>query len=128
MLDISMKVVFYIKDNNRAPAEEYLKNLKNKRYLAKMVALVDKLCEEDGKLPKPYAKNVGNKIWELRAHFGGRIFYFSNIGTKIVLLDGITKKTNKIPAKDLHRVKKYYKEYKLNLREKEYDSKLYHKD
>jgi len=122
------KVVFYIKDNNKAPAEEYLKNLKSKQYLAKIIALIDKLREEGGKLPEPYAKKVVDKIWELRAHFGGRVFYFSNIGSKIVLLDGITKKTNRIPAKDLHRIKNYYKEYKSNLKEKEYDSKLYHKN
>lgn len=125
---MDIKVVFYIKDNNKAPAEEYLKNLKSKQYLAKIIALIDKLREEGGKLPAPYAKKVVDKIWELRAYFGGRIFYFSNIGSKIVLLDGITKKTNKIPARDLERIKNYYKEYIANLKEKEYDSKLYHKN
>ena len=82
---MDIKIVFYVKDSGKAPAEEYLKNLKNKRDLAKVVALIDKLREEDGKLPEPYAKKVIDKVWELRAYVGGRIFYFSNIGNKVVL-------------------------------------------
>ena len=73
---MSTKIVFYVKSGGGAPAEEYLKKLKNKRYLAKAIALIDKLGEENGKLPQPYAKKVFNKIWELRLFFGGRIFIF----------------------------------------------------
>ncbi|MFA5966897.1 MAG: type II toxin-antitoxin system RelE/ParE family toxin [Patescibacteria group bacterium] len=119
--------VFYVKSGGKAPAEEYLKGLKNKKHLAKIVAMIDKLQERGGKLPEPYAKKVVDKIWELRFYFGGRIFYFSRIGQKIVLLEGITKKRDKISSQDLERIQEYYKDYLTNLREKGYDSKLYHK-
>ena len=125
---MGIKAVFYVKSGGKAPAEEYLKGLKNKNYLVKVVALIDKLLEEKGKLPEPYAKKVIDKIWELRSHFGGRVFYFSQIGQKIVLLEGITKKTDKIAIHDLQRIKGYYQDYQLTLKEKEYDSELYHKN
>ncbi|MFA5010303.1 MAG: type II toxin-antitoxin system RelE/ParE family toxin [Patescibacteria group bacterium] len=115
------RVVYYLKSNNRAPVEEYLKGLKNKRDVAKMVALVDKLREEKGVLPFPHAKNVEKKIWELRATFGGRVFYFITLGKKIVLLDGITKKSDRIPQKDLDRIREHYRDYIQYQREKSYD-------
>ncbi|MBU1083174.1 type II toxin-antitoxin system RelE/ParE family toxin [Patescibacteria group bacterium] len=125
---MDIKAVFYVKSGGKAPVEEYLKGLKNKNDLAKVVALIDKLLEEEGKLPAPHAKKVVDKIWELRSHFGGRVFYFSQIGQKIVLLDGITKKTDKIAIHDLRRVKGYYQDYQITLKERGYDSKLYHKN
>lgn len=124
---MKIKTVFYVKSGGKAPAEEYLKGLKNKRFLSKALALIDKLQERGGTLPEPYAKKVVDKIWELRLYFGGRIFYFSYINQKIVLLDGITKKSNRVPIKDIERVKEYYEDYRVKLKEKSYDSKLYHK-
>lgn len=115
------KVVYYLKSNKRAPAEEYLKGLKNKRDIARMVALIEKLREDNGRLPYPHAKNVEKKIWELRATFGGRVFYFITIGKKIVLLDGATKKANRIPNKDLKKIREYYQDYLQNHYEKSYD-------
>lgn len=115
------RVVYYLKSNNRAPAEEYLKGLKNKQDIARMVALIEKLREEKGQLPFPHAKNVEKKIWELRATFGGRIFYFVAIGKKIILLDGITKKSDRIPNKDLKRIRGYYRDYLQSNHEKSYD-------
>lgn len=44
-------------------------------------------------------------------------------GSKIVLLDGYTKKTKKIPLRILKRVKKYYLDYLKYGHEKPYDRK-----
>ena len=89
--------------------------------IARMVALIEKLREENGQLPYPHAKHVEKKIWELRATYGGRVFYFIALGKKIVLLDGITKKTNRIPKTDLDKIREYYQDYSQNQREKSYD-------
>lgn len=122
------RVVFYLKSNRKAPAEEYIQKLGNKRYIAQILALIDKLREEKGRLPYPFAKHIESKIWELRAHFGGRVLYFVNAGRKIILLDGFTKQKDKIPNKDLDRIRGYYQDYKSNPREKRYDSRIYHKN
>jgi len=126
--DKQYRAVYYLKSGRKAPAEEYIKKLKDKRSVAQVVALIDKLLEENGQLPFPFAKRVEDKIWELRAHFGGRVFYFVNTGRKIILLEGITKKADRIPNQDLKRIRNYYIDYLATRREKRYDSKLYHKN
>lgn len=105
-----MKAYFYLKQNNRSPLEEYISKIRQKREIAIIKALIDKLIEENGILPPPFAKKVFGKIWELRSRLGNRIFYTIHNG-KIILLDGYTKKQDKIPRRKIIQVQNYYHDY-----------------
>lgn len=57
----------------------------------------------------PRSKKVDDNLFELRGH-QVRVFYMFLPGRRIVLLDGIIKKTDEIPKRDLQRVRQYKRE------------------
>ena len=52
-------------------------------------------------LRSPYVEHVEGPIWELRAEFGGRVFYFAHSGRRFVLLHGYRKKSQKAPRREI---------------------------
>ena len=108
---MQIKVYYFIRENGRAPVEEYLKTISDLRQIAAIQAVIEKLIAYSGRLPRPHAAHIAGKIWELRTRFGNRIFYFIHDGPAIILLDGHTKKRNRIETRVLVRVQKLYKEY-----------------
>ena len=67
------------------------------------VALLLALREHGNQLRPPRSKALEEDLFELRGH-AVRIFYLFLPGRRIVLLDGIIKKTNRIPKDDLKRI------------------------
>jgi hypothetical protein len=106
-----IKAYIFLKSSGRSPLEDYLRSIDSKRELAYIHATIDRLVQNDGKLPLPYAKKVREKIWELRSPLGNRIFYFIDTGQEIILLDGYTKKRDRIEPRILARVLNHYQEY-----------------
>lgn len=74
-----------------------------------------KLLESMGKsLKGPHVDHFEGELWELRIKFASdisRIFYFYPSPTKIVLLHGFVKKTQKTPKREIEIAKKRLKEY-----------------
>ena len=65
-------------------------------------------------LREPYSSPMGNGIFELRTKQGTnitRVFYFFLVGQKVVLTNGLVKKTQKTPKADLDLAKKYKTDY-----------------
>ena len=97
-----MKVVYFVTESGRRPAEEFVKSL-NVRSKEKFFSAVE-LLEEFGKeLPSPHAKYIGDEVFELR--FEGvegsvRVLYFFFDGEKAVLTNGFIKKSNKTPKNE----------------------------
>ena len=94
-----MKVVYFVTDSGRKPVEEFVNslNIHSQRKFVSAVELLEALGKE---LTVPHAKNIGNRIFELR--FEGiegttRVLYFFFDGEKAVLTNGFIKKTNKTP-------------------------------
>lgn len=108
---MKIKAFYFVRANGRVPVEEYLKTINNQRQLATVQAVIEKLTTCGGRLPRPHAAHVDGKIWELRTRFGNRIFYFIRKGPVIILLDGHTKKRDKIEKRVLLRICGLYKEY-----------------
>jgi phage-related protein len=106
------KAYFYLRQNGRCPLEEYIEDLPSEREIAYIEAFIDKLIQSEGKLPPPHAKKVSGKIWELRPPLGNRIFYFTTAGQEIILLDGFTKKRDRIPPKVLKKIQGEYEDYR----------------
>ena len=73
------------------------------------------LLEEMGPgLRMPYSEHLGEGIFELRTEVGSditRVLYFFIEGRKAILTHGFVKKTQKTPAKEIERAKRYRKDY-----------------
>lgn len=63
-----------------------------------ITALVARLADIGNALRMPNAKPLGNGLFELRTSTGVRVFYTFRPGRRIVLLGGIVKKRDDIPA------------------------------
>ena len=74
------------------------------------IALLVALREHGNMLRPPRSKQVEAGLFELRSGHQVRIFYTFLPGRRIVLLDGIIKKTDDIPKDDLKRVRQYKRE------------------
>ena len=93
---------YYRTESGRAPAEEFIDSLDVKS--RDKYAFVFGLLEEHGRqLKQPYAKYIGDEIFELRflAREGAiRVLYFFYHGGKAILANGFIKKTDKTPTNE----------------------------
>ena len=107
------KVRFYRSSRTgREPVLEYIDKLDIKNR-AKILKYIEFLREQEGYLDEPYSKHVTGKIRELRVDFARnrhRVFYFTFIGKKIILLHVLLKKTNKTPLSEITRAVDNYKD------------------
>ncbi|MCL2177332.1 MAG: type II toxin-antitoxin system RelE/ParE family toxin [Firmicutes bacterium] len=105
-------VDYYETESGSAPAEEYIKTLdaKTRAKVHRQIGLLQSVGKE---LRMPYSRYMEDGILELRISTGNeiRIFYFFTANKKIILTNGFTKKTQKTPAKELDKAKKYKSDY-----------------
>lgn len=104
------EVQYYVDNRGKAPVREYINGL-NLKERAKVLKYIDFLKQNDGKLDEPYSRHIEGKIRELRVDFHRnrhRIFYFTFVGKKIVLLRAFLKKTAKTPTSEINQAKKNY--------------------
>ena len=78
-----------------------------------------KLIETQNKIPASYLKHLEGTegIYEIRVQCGNdifRIFCFFDEGKIVVLANGIQKKTNKTPIREIEKAVKIKKEYELD--------------
>ncbi len=97
-----MKVVYFVTESGRRPAEEFVKSL-NVHSRKKFFSVIE-LFEEFGKgLSFPHAKYIGDEIFELRFESiegSVRVLYFFFDQNKAVLTNGFVKKSNKTPRSE----------------------------
>lgn len=115
-----MKAYFFLRQNGRSPVEEYLEAISDMRQVAAIQTVIEKVVQAEGRLPRPYAAHVGGKIWELRTRFGNRVFYCIFDGSSLILLDGYTKKRDRIEPRVLAKVHGLYQEYLMTKKLKPY--------
>ncbi len=104
------EVQYYVDSKGRVPVREYIDKL-NLKEKAKVFKYIDFLRQNDGKLDEPYSRHIEGKIRELRVDFHRnrhRIFYFTFVGRKIILLHVFLKKTAKTPVSEINQAKKNY--------------------
>jgi phage-related protein len=111
------QVEYYKKENGNIPVLDYLLSLDSKMR-AKAYSEIELLEKHGPKLKEPYVKSIkGTRykgLFELRVKFASdisRIFYFTYRQNTFVLLHGFTKKTGKIPQKELDRALRYKEDY-----------------
>jgi phage-related protein len=98
------KIKFYINSRTgEKPALDYVKLL-DKKTRQKVNKYIEFLRENKGYLNEPYSRHISGKIRELRVDFNNgrhRIFYFSFLEKKIILLNAFLKNTDKTPIKQI---------------------------
>ena len=103
------EVEFYQLPNGREPAREFLMGLEVKMH-AKLADTISLLQDNGFELREPYSKHLTEGIFELRVKVGSdatRVLYFFYLDRRIILTNGFVKKTQKTPAGEIERAKRY---------------------
>jgi len=107
------KIDYYLTPSGKAPVKDFIDGL-GERPRARIFNTFELLTEFGTSLALPHAKKVsGTPLWELRilGERSLRFFYVAKFGRSFLLLHGFTKKTQKIPKKEikiaLNRLKDY---------------------
>ena len=104
--------------NGQEPVLAYIEKLdeKNKAKVLKYIAF---LKDNRGYLDEPFSKHITGKIRELRVDFSRRrhrIFYFTAIGKRIILLHCFLKKTERTPPREIKKALTHYNDAINNLK------------
>jgi len=114
------KIKFYRFETGKCPVEEYFDSLTNKQF--EKISFVLDLIEQIDIVPRKYFKKLKgtDDIWEVRVQHGNNIFRILGFfdGKDLVILNhAFTKKTKKIPVKEIAtaemRKKQYFKQKAL---------------
>jgi len=107
------RVIFYDKKDGTEPAKEFILSL-DKKMRAKMLRTIELLVDNGYELREPHSKHISEGIFELRAKVGSdisRVLYFFFVGNKVILTNGFIKKTQKTPASEIEKAKRYRDEF-----------------
>ena len=108
------KIVFYRLENNKCPVENFLESLSNKQ--VEKVFFVLELIETIDIIPRKFFKKLEatDNIWEVRVQYGNnifRLFGFFDGNDLVVLNHAFTKKTQKVPNKEIKIAEQRKKDY-----------------
>lgn len=96
----------------RFPVVDYIDSLSDDEQ-AKVLKYMNYLKISRGYLDEPYSRHISGKIRELRVDFAKnrhRIFYFTFVNKRIIMLHAFLKKTAKTPQGEIDKAIKYYNE------------------
>ena len=100
---------FFKLDNGECPIKDYLNSI-DKKLRAKILWTIGLLETNGNMLGMPYSEHLDDGIFELRTKQGSdisRVLYFFCIVKNIILTHGFTKKTNKVPKREIETAKRY---------------------
>ena len=105
-------VEWYTTAKGEKPLKAFLEGLKDdEENFADALALLELLEAKGNALRPPRSAPLGGGLFELRAHpHPVRIFYVFRPGRRIIVLDGMVKKKNGIPADVLKRMRGYQRD------------------
>ena len=114
------KIKFYRLETGKCPVEEFFDSLTNKQF--EKISFVLDLIEQINIVPSKYFKKLKgtDNIWEIRVQQGNNIFRILGFfdGKELVVLNhAFTKKSQKIPQKEIaiaeKRKRNYFKQKDL---------------
>ena len=113
------KIKFYRFENGKYPVKDYLESLSNKQ-VEKVFFVLD-IVEQFNIVPKKFFKKLEatDDIWEVRVQHGNNIFRllgFFDGNDLVVLNHAFTKKTQKIPRKEIKIAEQRKKDYFIRRR------------
>lgn len=102
---MTWSLAFYQTPRGERPAAAFVEQLPEPARV-EMAALLTALRERGNLLRAPHSKALGDGLFELRSvKHAVRVFYIFLPGQQIVLLDGMVKKRDDIPAPVLRRLR-----------------------
>ena len=114
---MTWNLAFYRTPRGERPAAAFVEQLAEPAR-AEVAALLAALRERGNLLRPPHSKALGDGLFELRSvKHALRVFYMFLPGQQIVLLDGIVKKRDDIPAAVLRRIRLLQSEIVASKRE-----------
>ncbi len=102
-----LSVIFYRSETGNEPVREWLKELN--REDRKVIGEDIKLVQFRWPLGMPLVRKMETSLWEVRSKLkSGNIArnFFSVLGSEMILLHGIIKKSQKTPKKDIELARK----------------------
>ena len=107
------EIEFYEDKNGKSEVVDLIKGLHAKAATSKecrinfnkIVAYIDMLEELGTRVGEPVTKHLDGEIWELRP-LRDRIFFVGWYNNSFILLHHYMKKTQKTPAREIHKAKK----------------------
>jgi phage-related protein len=96
-------IEYYVEDNGRVPVREFLQSVDKETY-ARFLWSLAQVRIRNIMAREPLVRHIEGKIWEIREESHTniyRILYFFSSGKRMILLHGFTKKTQKLPGKEL---------------------------
>ena len=108
-----MNVIFYEKEDGTIPIVDFMATL-DSGMRAKVTRTLKLLQARGYTLRAPHSKELPDGIMELRITFGGnisRVLYFFIVGNTAVVTNGFIKKSQKTPAEEMQRAKRYRADY-----------------
>lgn len=108
------KIIFYRLETGKSPVETFFDSLTNKQF--EKIAFVLDLIEQLDIVPRQYFKKLKGTdgIWEVRAQKGSdafRILGFFDGKDLVVLSHAFTKKSQKVPKKEIELAEKRKLDY-----------------
>ncbi len=108
------KIKFYRLETGKCPVEEYFDSLTNKQF--EKISFVLDLIEQIDIVPRKYFKKLKgtNEVWEVRIQYGNNIFRILGFfdGKDLIILNhAFTKKSQKIPQKEIDTAEKRKHDY-----------------
>jgi len=108
------KIKFYRLETGKCPVEEFFDSLTNKQF--EKISFVLDLIEQIDIVPSKYFKKLKgtDDIWEIRVQHGNNIFRILGFfdGKDLVILNhAFTKKSQKIPQKEISVAEKRKQNY-----------------
>ena len=108
-------IQYYVTSDGKCPVKEFIDMLSYESK-AKYVFIADLLEDCGLTVREPYVKPItgSRKLFEIRIKDKSnihRIFYFAFTGKKLILLHGYTKKTDKIPGREIAIAERRMEEY-----------------
>ncbi|HSB31350.1 MAG TPA: type II toxin-antitoxin system RelE/ParE family toxin [Candidatus Sulfobium mesophilum] len=112
---IEWSIEYYVADNGKSPARDFINSL-SAESKAKFIFIADLLTEYGLNVREPYVKPItgSRKLFEIRIKDRQnihRVFYFAFTGRKLILLHGFTKKTDKLPSREIEIAEARMKDY-----------------
>lgn len=108
------EIILYETSTGKVPVKEFLDSLEMSVF--QKVIWTFELLKSQHRVSTDYLKKLKSSydIWEVRVKKGSsafRIFCFFDNDELVVLTNGLIKKTQKTPKKDIERAERYKKDY-----------------
>lgn len=116
-IKVSLEVDFYRSDSGREPARDWLRSFDedSRKRLGEDIRRLQMAWP----VGMPLVRKLGKELWELRTRLANGIarVFFTVYDRKIVLLHGMTKKSQALPLRELNVARARLLDFKIRIKQ-----------